>query len=456
MIILVLALAFGLRLVNLNQSFWLDEAAQVIESTRPLSQQLNISSDFHPPLYHVFLHFWLKLGTTEVLARLPSVAFGVVSIYVLYRIGKILVGHKAALFSALLLSLSGYHIWYSQEARPYILFTLLSLVSTFFLMRKQWIYYTLFALLCMYTLYFAPFLFFGHLIYIFLFEKKSLRLFFCATGTVVIGFQPWLPYFITQLHIGTGGFFAGWTDVVSQPVLKAIPLTFAKFILGKGSIDNNILYLMAVLPVFVIFCFSAGILSVNRQGKKLLVLFFIPFASAALISLFIPVLAAQRLIFLLPFFCLIIAAGIYKFTTAIKYSAIVTVFVAFTASAISYYSNPYIQREQWRQAVKFVENTAYWGSVSLFAFPEPFAPYLWYASTKVPGFGIAKTFAVTEKDLSAVGLLTTAKRVYFFQYLTGLTDPNGITNEYLKKLQFVNTKTVDFPGVGFVYIYDKI
>ena len=55
-LIVILFLALILRLVNLDQSFWLDEAAQVIESSRPLNQQFNLAADFHPPLYHLFLH----------------------------------------------------------------------------------------------------------------------------------------------------------------------------------------------------------------------------------------------------------------------------------------------------------------------------------------------------------------------------------------------------------------
>src|SRR3989344_7896582 len=96
MIIPILLISFVLRLVNLNQSFWLDEAAQVIESTRPFSQQFNIASDFHPPLYHLMLHFWLKMGTSEWFVRLPSVLLGVMSVFVVYQIGKNLLGSNTA------------------------------------------------------------------------------------------------------------------------------------------------------------------------------------------------------------------------------------------------------------------------------------------------------------------------------------------------------------------------
>src|SRR3989344_6087225 len=186
MIIPILLITFVLRLVNLNQSFWLDEAAQVIESTRPFSQQFNIASDFHPPLYHLMLHLWLKMGTSEWFARLPSVLFGVLSVFFLYQIGRILFDYKTAVAGAILTSFSAYHIWYSQEARPYILFTFLSLISTYFLLKKQWIRYFVFSLFCMYTLYFAPFLFLGHFVFVVLYGRKDLKQYLFSSILVLI------------------------------------------------------------------------------------------------------------------------------------------------------------------------------------------------------------------------------------------------------------------------------
>lgn len=85
--LLILILAFVLRLINLNQSFWLDEAAQVIESARPLSAQFSIVSDFHPPLFHLILHFWMMLGNSEVWIRLLPVSLGVATVYLIYKLG---------------------------------------------------------------------------------------------------------------------------------------------------------------------------------------------------------------------------------------------------------------------------------------------------------------------------------------------------------------------------------
>ena len=104
--ILVVIIALLLRLVNLNQSFWLDEAAQVIESSRPFLQQFDLAADFHPPLYHILLHFWLLGGKSEIWVRLLSVGFGIGTIIILFWIGKLLVDKKAAFIAALFLAIS--------------------------------------------------------------------------------------------------------------------------------------------------------------------------------------------------------------------------------------------------------------------------------------------------------------------------------------------------------------
>ncbi|MBI4008867.1 glycosyltransferase family 39 protein, partial [Candidatus Roizmanbacteria bacterium] len=136
-LILVIFLALLLRLYNLGQSFWLDEAAQVIESARPLNEQLNIGADFHPPLYHLLLHFWMYLGNSEIWIRLLSVGLGLGVVFITYKTAKLLFSENVALVSSFLVAISPYLIWYSQEARPYILFVFLSLISTFFLLKKN-------------------------------------------------------------------------------------------------------------------------------------------------------------------------------------------------------------------------------------------------------------------------------------------------------------------------------
>lgn len=468
--LLILLLACLLRIVNLNQSFWLDEAAQVIESSRPLSQQLDLAADFHPPLFHLILHFWMYLGKSEVWVRLPSVLFGVGSLILLYKLARVFFGEKESLIASLFLSISPYHIWYSQEARPYMLFVFLSLLSTLMLVKKRWILYTVSLVFCLYSLYFSPFLILGHIVYIFFIEKRHYKEFLLSLFISFLIFTSWTPHFLRQLEVGTTGSFSGWSKVVSMTPFKASILTFVKFILGKTSFNSLLIYGIILTPIFILFCWSLGKMRRRRKDKAILLFFFIPFISSIFTSFFIPIIAPQRLIFLLPFFYLILARGINSIhrvgvgiipptrcKSAFRLLAILFICVVSLYGIFDYFLNPYVQREQWRQAVSFVEKDASGDDIVLFVFPEPFAPYLWYNKGLVEAWGIAPNFILEDRDLSnLLPDILNREKIYLFQYLTGLTDPEGKSHLFLQSNQFKNTSTKDFPGVGFIYIYEKV
>ena len=136
MIVGILLVAFLIRLVGITQSFWLDEAAQMIESVRPLTQQLDIAGDFQPPLFHLLLHFWLQISHTEVWARLLPIIFGLLTVYLTYKVSITLYSRSVAVTAVLLMATAPFHYYYSQEVRPYALAALLGLTTSYFLLRK--------------------------------------------------------------------------------------------------------------------------------------------------------------------------------------------------------------------------------------------------------------------------------------------------------------------------------
>ncbi|EKE12574.1 MAG: hypothetical protein ACD_13C00166G0001, partial [uncultured bacterium] len=86
---MVLILAVILRLVSLNQSLWLDEATSANVAVMSLPDFFNkfIPADFHPPLYYLFLMGWSRVfGISEISLRIPSVIFGVATVYFVYLI----------------------------------------------------------------------------------------------------------------------------------------------------------------------------------------------------------------------------------------------------------------------------------------------------------------------------------------------------------------------------------
>lgn len=453
----ILLLALFLRLITLNQSLWLDEAAQVIESSRPFWQQFDIAADFHPPFYHLFLHFWLLGGSSEVWIRLPSVIFSLGSIVMTYLIGTRLANKRTGVLASLFLTVSSYHVWYSQEARPYMLFVFLSLFATYLILKSRWFWYTILGIFAILTNYFTFFVFLSHLFYILFFQRKDIKNIIIALTIAAIIFWAWIPFFAQQLRVGLGGQFHGWTSVVSVANVSLIPSTFAKFILGKITVSNNISASLVLIPEMALFIISCLTFWREKSGKILLSLFFTPFVAAVIANAFIPVVAPQRLLFLLPLFYLILATWILKLRFRLL---ILGILIIVTTSAIGlwqYYTNSYVQRENWRAAISFIEKTETPKSVVLFAFPSPFAPYLWYYKGNSPSFGIAPSFIVSDDDLLILEEKISGKNtVYFFQYLTGLTDQKGMIRLYLSTHSYEEKEIRDFPGVGFIYRYEKI
>lgn len=126
---LVLGLALATRLHHLNTtSFWHDELQSACWAQRyTLAQLFKLGP---PPLHTATLRVLSGFGRrpSQMLYRLESVAFGVLSVYWLYRLGRRLHSRSYGLAVSALLAVSAFHIWHSQQARYYVLVMLLTVV----------------------------------------------------------------------------------------------------------------------------------------------------------------------------------------------------------------------------------------------------------------------------------------------------------------------------------------
>jgi mannosyltransferase len=129
LLLLILLLAFGLRFYRLGaQSLWNDEGTSVAVAQRDLVTIADdAASDIHPPLYYWLLSVWLRLfGAEEAAVRSLSALLGVVLVALTYGLGRLLVGHWVGLAAALLAAIHPFQVYYSQEARMYMLLAVLT------------------------------------------------------------------------------------------------------------------------------------------------------------------------------------------------------------------------------------------------------------------------------------------------------------------------------------------
>jgi len=162
-------LAFALYTFRLDhQSLWYDEGFSVYLARMSLGEiTARTASDIHPPFYYYLLHFWVKpCGSTEFSLRYLSAVFGVLTVPLMWAVGRRLLGATAGALAAALVCLSPLFLWYSQEARMYTLVTFLCLLSTYLLLRImdrrerraiQWVAYVLINVVAVYTHFYAFF-----------------------------------------------------------------------------------------------------------------------------------------------------------------------------------------------------------------------------------------------------------------------------------------------------------
>lgn len=134
----IVALGTVLRLVALgHKSFWIDEIASVVIAQKPSSAFWHFlwHDEGNMALYYVLLRPWVHLGDSEAIVRLLSVLPGVLTIPLLYLLGKRLFGRRAGMLAAALVALNPCAIACSQEARAYSFLVLAVVISTYRFVR---------------------------------------------------------------------------------------------------------------------------------------------------------------------------------------------------------------------------------------------------------------------------------------------------------------------------------
>src|SRR5215216_4004179 len=147
LLLLITAIAAAFRFYKLGQwSFWIDEIYTINHATRHFSSWKLILENIPPatdavPLSALltaqFLNIW---GINEWSARLASVIIGILSIPILFFPVRKLFGPHVALIAALLLAVSTWHIFWSQNARFYtslLLFYSLALITFYFGLERN-------------------------------------------------------------------------------------------------------------------------------------------------------------------------------------------------------------------------------------------------------------------------------------------------------------------------------
>ncbi len=161
LLLLVTALAAVLRTIGLDSGLWYDEIRTLLDSVRsPMARILVVfPGDNQHTFFSVLAHASISVfGDHPWSLRLPSMLLGTATIPVLFFFAREFVGRTEALLASLLLAVSYHHVWFSQSARGYAALALLTVLSSWLLLRglrrrrtSDFLWYAVAAALGVYT-----------------------------------------------------------------------------------------------------------------------------------------------------------------------------------------------------------------------------------------------------------------------------------------------------------------
>ncbi len=453
MIFLILLISLLLRLILINQSLWLDEAIGVMAAKNLSFSEIIFKfspGNFHPPFQFILLKLWGSIfGFSEISVRSLSIIASLVTLYLVYRICFIFQGsieintpkkvRNFPLLAISLLAINPLFIYYSQDAWVYSLATLIATLTVYLYLTinksrftSGSFYLFLVGTLCLYTYYPLSFLIFSLAVHAF-FKRTNRKLVFVPFLFSLLFFLPWLPILRNQLHIAVlaKSDTPIWWQVLGTTSLKSVSLVWIKFLIGRISFLTRKGYLAYVLVVSIIPLIGLGISWINKKTLSLLWYWLIiPFALALGLGIFGSGFMYFRLIFILPAFIALIAFGVSRLGRFSQFA----LFSSFATSLIIFWINPRFHRENWRDAVRFIEANSDSNSATVFINYSQSDPYRYYAK-KVPVY--------SSRDWQ----INAPNHLWLMRYVQPIFDPEDKLPSAISAAGYFKLRERDFNGV---------
>ncbi len=370
--------ALVLRRYHLGvESFWFDEADIVRQAQQPLGAMLDAftRAGENGPLYTLLLHFWVALfGTGETAVRTLPLIFGTATVPVIYWLGKRVGGTALGLLAAVLLAVSPFHVWHSQDAKMYTLVVLVTLLSTALYLQaletgstRWWAAYVLATWVALFTHGLAILILAAQLIATPLIWPRGAAASGVAPGSrrrrwliaLLVLLVPFLPIAWERLYAWLVGNLNGawYTPTGLHDMLDAL---FVKFALNRALPPWETVGAWATGIVFAIGLWPWA-RTRRRTWAFLVVLWLAPILVFWLITLRVPLFQPRYLIIVLPFYLIFVAAGLVRLARVglPVATAALLVLLTFQGAALAQINySPQPQKEEWRQAIDYVKQHA--------------------------------------------------------------------------------------------------
>ena len=296
---------------------WMDEAGTLMALRNPLPEVIAFAAgDVHPPLYYLLLYVWLRIPMGldwAVQARALSVVFALLATVALDRLWTRDLPQRVRWWVLALWCLSPCLLLYARMCRSYSLQALLVCAGAAWLLRfaseggwRSVVLFTL-ALLATFYTHYAPGIALLAAANVFLLYRRKLILLLAVDTVIVLGYAPWIWRLAASL--GSWGAHSPGYNLTGGPLLE-LPVKLAywgiSFAIGEAMPDAILVCGLVVLALAA-WLLYAGVRQHPRTaalGGLIAVIGFIGVGRWVSYP-FVP----ARMLFVLPFFLLLLAAG---------------------------------------------------------------------------------------------------------------------------------------------------
>jgi mannosyltransferase len=364
---IILAVGLVLRLYHLTwQSIEHDEIFSLTVSRKPDMWHWLVEDFVQPPLHYLILRGWFHIAGFGIYqSRLLSALFGVLSVILIYSLGRDLFDRKTGLLAAALLSVSQIAIEYSQEARPYsqLLFLTLTCALLFIVSLRTgrfWWAWVGVATLALYTHYYACFAIAAFVLFWFIYRERypvPIWKWFAGAVIILLAFLPWI----------LSGIIPAWLAARKLSVTHRASLLDA-LSMAASSLNrfNNGRFTNLAYPASwwsyalgaLLFVVPLGIaLARGRKQREsisfLFALFAVPLVACVSIGQVLGQYDVRYVIFALGPYYLLVARGFLEIKAAALRSALITACLLYSVASLrANYFVPY--KEGYKAAYSYL------------------------------------------------------------------------------------------------------
>jgi 4-amino-4-deoxy-L-arabinose transferase-like glycosyltransferase len=505
---------FALRLYRLGaDSLWYDETVSALLASKSIPDLVaRTARDIHPPGYYLLLHLWTRLsGDTEFALAFFSVVFGMLLIPLTYALARRMLGRTVAMWSALLVAISPFNLWYSQEVRMYTLGAVLGLVTLWCALEmvnqqisksanqqipalhrpagqhgrtganasksanrqiakpREWrclVGYALAATTGLYVLYYFGFLLvtLNVLVIVYLLFNRQFRrlgIWLLAQVAVLVLYLAWLPIAWRQ---ATNPPVPPWRGLI--PLHTVLLEVWAALSLGQSVQPSQVWPILLV----IVALYLLGILSQirkspisNLQSPLLLVAYtFVPVLLIYLVSLITPLYHVRYVFTYAPAFYILLGAGLAWLTRRLwplAAAAVLALLIGSTFSIYELHTNPRYAADDLRAAVGFISERWRPGDAILINAGYAYPGFLYYYDEPIAGRVRLSDFQPAERPTPTRGgplLLDTGTIGGAADLGWGDPESDFYTTSMTETAAALERLTQTFPRIWMLRIYDTV